>query len=129
MAQVVQKLAKLCRSLATNSAFRRLDLKQPGQGDVHGGKDGVSLEPAVGVELDIGAQVRVDQLAAPIEIIANLRAYSVRAGLVGAENRKLPAVGGQLLVVVGDQANEELLREELACGKIEMRIDSVGVIG
>ena len=80
----------------------------------------MALEPAVGIELPVGALVCVDRRSIEVEVVAVLRDAHACA-IHSNQNRALAAVRRQLLVDVGDGPNEELLVEELRRREIETR--------
>lgn len=48
---------------------------------------------------------------------------------MGAKDRNLSTIGGQLLVIVSNGADEEVFREELRRLEIQMRVSAVCIVG
>src|SRR5271156_75439 len=106
-----------------------MPLKQRRQRHAHSEVNRVALKSAVGIELGVAAQVGVDRHATQVEIVADLRAEPARARLEGSGNWELPFISRQLLIVISHGADEELLCQELRSPEIQMRVNSIRVVG
>ena len=102
---------------------------ESGKRQVHGDETGMALKSAVRIELPVGSQVREDGRAVDVEVVAGLRPDPASARRVRSEDRALASVGRELLIDVADRPYEKLLVEELRRGKVEVRIEPVGVVG
>ena len=81
------------------------------------------------VELEVGFQVQVPLHVSDGKEVSELRSDAEDTRLDRTENGSGPAVGRQLLIHVADGADEYLLGQKLRCSHVQMKVDSVLVIG
>src|SRR5882757_9583530 len=80
--------------------------------------------PVSGVELSISLQAQKCLIAPNGENISDLRAHAEYARAETAENCRLTEIVGDLLVGVADEADKDLLRQELRHAPVEMEVDT-----
>src|SRR5882757_382972 len=84
--------------------------------------------PVSGIELSISLQAQKCLIAPDRENISDLRAHAEYARAEAAENGRLTEIVGDLLVGVADEADKDLLRQELRHAPVEMEIDAALVL-
>src|SRR5215510_3569188 len=97
--------------------------------DREGEPDVPALRPVLGAEFLVALEVQIAlKLGAERNDVADLRADAEHLRLEAADPVAGPAVAGELLVGVADEAELQLLGDELRGGPVEMHVDAVLVL-
>src|SRR4030081_2616441 len=88
-----------------------------------------ALGPVSGLKLEVGLQTQISLLTGDRENVADLTTDREDSGLECTDPVAGTAIRADLVIGVSNEADKELLRQELRCAPIQVEIDAALVLG